>query len=449
MQKRPKLIYDDNDLYWQPVSIVDKDGVPGIIVNGRRPGTLFGEDSRTVSKNPSKSGNWCHGLPLHLVQATIVGSGRFYIPEDENATGYPDGVALIETGTDANGKCFITLDHNRYQSGDLSYFIYTLGTRGLTEANGDFTLMYGAFGRGTVTDGTFDQIKEGVVFGFKQVSGTLSHFFRRYKNYEPSVDEIIPYNESELRNLKILRQELGYLGIHPATINKVNFDNLTDELQHAFKFDREDTYISNPNLGLGFYVENQGNTTNIQISNGSYNYGNFSLRRFFDASARPLFDSLNIASIPSGNNNIIAAYRVPDKLTMYNSLSSGGVTTTRDFVNTVTNRLKYAKVTGIANKPIFVYSYIIPASDDNSTYTPLSPFVNAMERAIGADLNVTTLANAIVASLLIIDTTSRKDSQSYDNEDLQLRPNVVAVVAVSCAQSVTDFTYLFSSEDTF
>jgi len=419
-----------------------------LLVAGRSPGTLFGDDSRTTSKKSASAGMWVHGLPIFATKYSIVGSGRWYIPNDVGAPAYPDGTSIFETGTDVNGKIFVTSDPNRYEPGSLSYFIFTVGFLGLLNATGNFTLLFGAMSRGLQSDGTFGDIKEGVVIGFRRNNGIFQHIFRIYKNFRVFQEQIIPYDPDQLENLKILRLEVGYLGIHPALVNEVNFETLQDELAHVFRFYLQNTSIANPNLSIGVYAENQGNNTNLQVANGSFNYGNYSDRDAPDASSRGLIDSLEVPSIPSGTDTVIAVYTLPEKLTMIDSLSGSG-TTTREFINTIANKLKSAKATGVANKPIYVNIYLVPKTDVVATFTPLRANVNAIERAIPPNITSVSLVNANQIGLLLLSPTDRKDVVNVNDEEILLRPDFVGVITVSCSQSITDLVYVISTEDQF
>lgn len=459
-------------IYNNPIPITESDGTKrtiqivglsdsygaGIRVAGRQPGTLFGDDFRITSKKPVVSGMWAHGLPLNGLDISIVGSGKWYIPEDANSPGFPDGISIFETGTDANGKIFVTSVPNRYEPGSLSFFIFTMASNNLTLANGNFVLLFGAMSRGVASKGNYDQIKEGQVIGFIRDNGTFKHVLRIYKNFQFTELEV-DYNTTTLEQLKILRLEVGYLGIHPMLTYKVNFNNLQDELQHTYVFNQGTTSVANPNLSLGVYIENQGNTQNLQISNGSLQFGNYSERPGADPSARSLIDTLEIPSMPGGTDTVLAVYTLPEVLTMFDSIDSTGIAgaTTREFYNTIANKLKSIKATGIANKPIYVNVYLVPKSDVTTTFTPLKPYINALERASNSalvtlpDSQVITvsLANANKIGGLIIDTTSRKDSENVSSEEILLRSNQVGVITVTCSQSITDLSYSISTSDLF
>ena len=97
---------------------------------------------------------------------------------------------------------------------------------------------------------------------------------------------------------------------------------------------------------------------------------------------------------------------------MYDSIDSTGIAgaTTREFYNTIANKLNSIKATGVANKPINVNVYIVPKSDVIATFTPLKPYVNALERAVGANITSVSLANANKIGFLVLGVADKKDS---------------------------------------
>ncbi len=417
-----------------------------LVINGRSPGTLFGDDIRVTRRVPVQSAMWSHGLPLHAVDTEVVGSGRWYVEPDVVTPSFFDGVSSFETGTDANGKIFVTSSRlNRYQPGQLSYFVFTAAFENLSNANGNFLLLFGGMLRGLASDGQFGQIKDGIVIGFKRDNGDFHHVMRVYKNFQ-FTEEIFPFEETELQNLKILRLEIGYLGIHPASVNKVNFNEQKDEVEHTIIFNQDITSVSNPNLAIGIYVENQGNTSNLMVKNGSLQFGNYAERPAPDPSARNLFDSFESVSISSGADTVLAVYTLPEKLTMYKEINSGG-TLTGTFRNAIANKLNTIQAKGTANKFITLNVYLVPKADVVATFTPLNPNINALERAVGVAITSVSLANAIrIGALNDVVVGGFADVSS---QDILLTPDLVGVITVSCSQNITDFTYIISTSDLF
>ena len=413
----------------------------------RNPGTLFGDDIRITRRNPVSSAMWSHGLPLHGIDSELIGTGRWYIEPDEEDNTYFDGVSTFETGTDANGKCFITSKNlNRYQPGQLSYFIYTAAFQGINDANGNYLCMIGAFLRGLASDGDFGKIKEGFGLGFKNIEGHIYHIFRVYKNFEYT-EEVLPYVPDGESDLNIYRLEIGYLGIHPSILYKVNLKNLTDTLLHVKTFKQDLTSVSNPNLAIGLYLENQGNTTNIQIKNGSLQFGNYAERMSPDPSARPLQTDLSIAAIDAGTDVVIAAYTVPEKITMYKELNTIDTTLTGEFRNTIANKLLSIQAIATANKPITLNIYFVPKTDVVANFTPINPNVNVLENAIGGDITSVDLTQASKIAA-IVPINNGQNMQATERNFL-LTSEIVAVITTTCTQAITDFEAILGTEDLF
>lgn len=417
-------------------------------INGSYPGTLFGDDSRQTRRVPVGSAMWAHGLPVYGVKYSINGSGRWYIEDDPNAPGYFDGTCTFETGTDADGKIFLHSNENRYQPGQLSYFIFTAGFHGFDTSNGNYIMLFGAMTRGLQSEGKYGDIKEGIVLGFKRSNGDFSHILRIYKNFEYTEQVLSTTIPENAENLKILRLEIGYLGIHPTLVYKVNFETLSNDLEHVQVFNQEVTSLSNPNLGLGVYIENLGNTINLKIKNGSLQYGNYAERVSPDPSSRLLIDSYQIASVAGGAETAIACYTIPEKLTMVKELNESGVLT-GSFYCTIANRLNkiQAFATSLAGKAIKLNVYLVPIADVVATFTYLKPNINALQRAVDVAITSVSLANAQEVTTLNYINTSKSEDISKENH--LLRPGFVGVITVYSANAISDLDFSIFTEDLF
>ena len=252
-------------------------------INGAKSGTLFGDDIRTTRRIPVVSSTWSTGLPTFAIDLNFWDAGRWYIESDGL---YTDGVSTLETGTASTGGVLASTTRlNRYQAGQLSYFQFTAAFEGIDTSNNDFTMLCGALQRGLASDGEFGLIKEGYLFGYVKESGELKYVFRTYKNFTYT-QEIITEDLTYVKdNLNIFRLEVGYLGIHPALLYRVDVPNLTNKLVHKYSYNMNGTSVANPNLALGVYVKNEGNTTNLKFKNGSMQFGNYAERESPDPSA--------------------------------------------------------------------------------------------------------------------------------------------------------------------
>lgn len=419
-----------------------------IKINGKSPGTLFGDDMRITRRVPVASGKYSQGLPLHAINYSINGSGYWKIVDDG---GQLNGASEFGTGTDADGKIYISSKGlNRYQAGQLSYYLFTSAWKAISSANGDFVALVGASLPGLAIDGQDGDIKEGFMFGWIRESGTLKPVFRRYKRFTPTDYDCVSTVEAA-SNLSIFELEVGYLGIHPSLIYRVNQYTLAQDLVKEIIFEQDVTSVDDPNMAISVYLENLGNTTNIAIRNGSFQYGNYAERESADPSARAINDSYSVASVAAGTDTVIACYTVEDKIDMYSELTSTGIVgaTINTFRNTLTNKLKkiIASAESIANKPITFTIYLVPKTDVVATFTSLNPQINILERAVGGAITSVSLANAtIIAQLADIRGGDKDDVRQ---EEYLLTPELVGVITLTSTNTISNFTYTILTEDLF
>lgn len=435
---------DGTERVIQIVGLSDSYGA-GLRANGKNTGTLFGDDIRITRRVPVSSGKYCQGLPVYAVNYDIVGGGYWKIVDDG---GILNGASEFGTGTDANGKIYVSSKGlNRYQAGQLSYYLFTAAWKGLQNSNGDFVALVGASLPGLEVDGQAGDIKEGYMFGWVKESGVLKPVIRVYKRF--TYEQFDCVSDVDLsKNLSIFELEVGYLGIHPAILLRVNTTKLIQELVKKVLFEKDVTSVDDPNQAISVYIENKGNTTNIGIRNGSFQYGNYAERESADPSARPITDSYSIPSISSGNDTVVACYTISDKITMDKELNSSG-TLQGEFRNTLTNKLKKVIAAGQsgANKLVIFDVYIVPKQDVNANFTVLNPNINLLERAVDTDIISVDLTNANkIVELSDIRLGATEDVRL---EEYLLTPDLVGVLTVSSVNTINDFRYTIVTEDLF
>lgn len=420
-----------------------------ITMNGQVPGTFFGDDIKTTRKVPVLATKYNQGLPTFAIDSDIVGSGYWEIPE---IGGVKNGVSELGTGIDSDGKVFISSTTlNRYEPGQVSYYIFTASFDGIDEANGNFELLIGSVLRGTVTEGKFGDIKEGFVFGFiKDSSADPRRVFRVYKNYVVVLESLISDEKFNLvkENLHIFHLNIGYLGINPVELKFADVLNRNVKTIHYQKFEQNTTNTNNPNQAIGVFLENKGNTTNITLRNGSVQFGNYAERQQTDASSRSLIDKFEVASIIAGTDIVLAAYTVPEFVNMVKRHDLGG-DTLDTFRNTLGNRLLNVQATAIpqSNKVITYNFYFIPKADIDATFTDLRPGVNILQRALAAAIVSVSLTNADQIGSFIIPTEGVNENVILKN--LILTSDTVAVLTITSTQSSTDFSTILDTEDLF
>lgn len=412
-------------------------------INGKYAGTFFGDDFTVTRRVPVLAAKWSQGMPLFAIDLTFNTSGSWYIPADTEAPTYPDSVSIFESGTDPAGLAFITSSQpNRYEPGHLSYFGYTVAFKGVNSANGDFTALIGAFLRGSATTGQQNQIKDGLCWGFVRSNGVLNRVLRVYKNFEIALEKVITGNDGvNYENLQIIEHQVGFYGIHPSVLWLFDSAGQKNQLFDFTAFNQDTCSIHDPNLSIGVYVQNQGNTNNIQVLNGSLEYGNYTERNTVeDSSGRNIADKLAIASLavdsdPTDGGGFVAAYRVTDSFESYDSVNAAG-STTRLFQSKIENVLISLVASGSANRAVRLNLYMIPLADIVATFSPVLPYVSVLEKALTADVTSVDFTNA---QLLFSTLVTESDPSSIVLAEIKprLRPGSVAILACECSGSTT------------
>lgn len=430
--------------------------------NGRRQGTAFGDDMRMTQRKPKRSSKWNQGLSFYIADVEIVSSGYWEVIEEN---GRLNGVCEFGTGLSADGKLFISSKVlNRYQAAQLGYLENTAAFKGLDQAKGNFLALQGLFLRGLAEDGEFGLIKNAFCWGYKGIDGVVTRIFRVYKNFEiESEVEDINWSEAEFinfdndfikENLNIFMLEYGYLGIHPVDLFILDTNDKSQLLLHREVFNKDTTNVGDPNMTVGFYVENQGNTTNIAIRNGSFQLGTYSDRDEPDPSGRDITDEVEIATQPIGIDVIVAAYRVPTKTTMIKRVENVTLDTINgEFVNTISNKLLGVRANGTTNsKPFNLNFYFIPITDIDATWTQLRPGINVLERALLADITTVSLANAFKFRAYRINGNAADPGivdENLEKRNFELRGDNVAVITTTSTQTIADFDQIVDTLDLF
>lgn len=425
-----------------------RDGIPYMdvsTINGKQAGTFFGDDFTTTTRRSILSAKWSQGLPLYGADWTITGSARWYILSDPESS-YLDGASKFESGTTADAKLLInTLQHNRYECGHLSYFGYTAAWD-IANANGDFVALIGALVRGSSSQALGDQIKDGMMWGYKRESDVTSKVLRVYKNFEYTDYDLLNGMDIDFSKLNIYEHQIGYYGIHPSVIWAFNQNEMINELLDYHQFNSIYTSVHDPNLALGIYIENQGNTGNVGIINGSIEFGNYSIKDHeIDAGSRELADSVSVASKavdsdPTDGSGFIAAYRVTDYFESYNEVNSSGTTTT-SFHSKIENELLQIAASASASSTVTANIYLIPEADITATFTALNPYTNVLERATSYSALSFTNAQRIFSLLVTSGGVGQSgfgaNSQALNQIKPKLRPGIVAILSLSSVTSVT------------
>lgn len=430
-------------------------------VGGRLPGTFFGDNLSVTTRVSSQSAKWSQGLPIFSAIYNFSGSSRWFIIDDPNSSEL-DGACRFETGTTPNSKLTVTtLAHNRYEPGRLSFFGYTAAFD-IANANGDFVMLIGGLQTGAKSLALDDQIKEGIMWGYKRDSGVTSKILRVYKNFIHNDYPLQNGDKIDFSKLTIYEQLIGYYGIHPSIITAVITKLKKSEILDYHEFNQAVTSINDPNLALGVHIESNGNTGNIGIINGSLEFGNYSSRNtLVDSSARFLTDSVLIPTLavdpdPTDGSGFVAAYRVTDYFQSYKEVNATG--TVLDFFQSkIENQLVQISGYGDATQTVNLNIYFIPAEDIDAVFTSLSPYVNVLERALSAAVTSIDFTNArLVFSVNITgggvgQAGFGANSAALDNIQPKLQPGTVAVLSLQsvAATTINDFRADLITKDLF
>lgn len=425
-------------------------------INGKRPGTNFGDDIKITKKVPFVSAKWAEGLPLYSINSYFQTTGYWEIPEIE---GELNGVCEFGSGSDPNGHVFITSKAlNRYQAGQKGYNIYTGAFGGVDQANGDFELLVGPMLPGLAEDGEENVIVNGIVWGYiwDSENSKATLVYRVYKN-KTITHEVFPdqwkgqvdFRNYVKENLHIFYSEFGYLGIDPSPLEIYDQKTGTTLKLHEQEFDQNVTNVSNPNMTLGVWVKNKGNTNPIWFRNGSFQFGNFSERITPDPSSRSLIDQSYKASVASGTQVPVVAYTIPTKASMISRVDGDGITTSI-FRNTISNKLLSSEVfASLANqaKPARINLYFTPIDNiTGASFVPIRPNRNVLEKS--DNFTITDRGKLeYVASLSI--ENEKFVPKDFSKKDTQLLPGIVAVLEYSSSSAADDLTIVVDTEDLF
>lgn len=425
-------------------------------IGGRIMGDGLGNDLRVTRKVPVLSTKYNQGLPLHAIDYSFLNGGYWETPE---IGGKFNGVSEIGSTTDPNGFAFITAKGlNRYQAGQPGYLNETLAFLGIEEADGDFECLAGVFLRGLVVDAEFDQIDNAICWGYiwDGVSAA-KRVFRVYKGGviiketdAPDWKGDVTFDRYVKDNLHIFELDYAYLGIYPPKLSIYDEDVSEMRNLHTQKFERDTTYVNDPNMTVGVYIKNNGNTSNIRVRNGSLQLGNYAERQAPDPSGRELIDEIDRASVALGDDTFIAAYSIPTKINMYSKIDSTMLPTLSEYKNTIANQLLSVETFGVhqsSNKRAVLNFYFINAADvTGGTFLPINEGVNVLHRS---DVQPTyNLADATkFARINVLNgVISEKDVKL---KEILLRPDIIALVTMTSDVIVTGLNVLLDTIDQF
>jgi len=389
------------------------------LINGKQQGTVFGVDMVIGQEKPAVSGKWDMGLLLDALVPSFVGTGYIQrTPGEETVE--------LSTGTDVDGEAMVySLKRVRYDPGTPLFMDYTVAFPKIEDANGDYTCGIG-----------FSDGQDGFLHGSRRRNDEIEYGFILLRG---GVETWYPMNGAEMpldyNNLNIFRMDGGYLGVAPTNIHIQDIDQEIFVRLHRQKYIQRVTNVKTPDLSVGAFIRNEGNTNDIKILNGSFRAGTINGGQQDDPSA--VLNTYERAySEGAGINQTIFAFRNDLEVDMYNYLDISGVPTTELTKNTIASKLLQVKVAVLDNNKIVdIDLWIVPISDIISgTFTPVDLGRSVLKVSDDA---VVDLTNAIRLETFLLGKDDRIPQPSIEQDDL-LFPGFVGIFTLTTASANFD-----------
>lgn len=327
-------------------------------VNGIQAGTGFGVNYTVATEVPVQATKGNMGLPLKGLSYNVGGSAYLQITPNETT---------IELGTGTDPNAFFEVWSNRrirYEAGSPSYEKVTIAFVDPTITNGDIDFMFGlwdgsdGFGikqeiRNNVSSFYFELWKDGVVHLKNPVNGNFDDF--------------------DITDLKIFKMLYGYLGIEPTDILIKNTSKRIFEEFHYQEYNQRVTSVKVPELPIGGYIRNLGNTVDVTARTGSIQVGvidGASSSQKQDPNAREKVVTFTHTVIASTEDPIIA-FKNSANVSMYRRIDATGIPTTDTFKNVVSSDLDLVSFSVDTNKVVKVNLWATPESNVTGIFTPV------------------------------------------------------------------------------
>lgn len=438
LQKHNKHIYN-NSLVAVPTGVISENGYDEFViqpltggttlVNGKPAGTVFGADYVVATEKAELAVKWEEGIPLKSIVTDLQNGANLRVTTGESTV-------ELNTSTAANGFGFIySVKRIRYEPGVPGYMKFTLAFNP-DDHNGDYESAFGLIcpecGYGIAKLVENGEIKYRFLL---RVKGQGKYFKFNANDFPEHIDPM---------NLNIYRIDYGFLGIDSTRLWLRDVKNTKWIKLHEQTYEQRTTSILTPNLPVAAFVKNNGNTTNVQLLNGSIQAGNIDGRSGVDPSARAKAYKFS-GSVTGAVEGLVFAFRNDATVEMYDSIDSTGATTTRIFPNTIASKLKKVKGTADGAQNVDVALYITSIDDIISgTFTPIELGYSVLDVSEDAVVDLTN------AELIDDFPLAKVDSfrETVIAEVNLLLPGQVAVF-VYTTQAGTDLTWFISFEDLF
>lgn len=315
----------DNEYIIKPLEFLTGSTNKPSIINGKPQGTVFGVDIVAAHRAVAVSTKWDLGIPLKSLNYEINGSAYLQCTLTEET-------AELGTGTDADAEIKIWSDKMvRYGPGNPLFLNYTLAMPKKEDSNGDYTVAFGFYD-------TFN----GLLHAQRRRDNLLEYGFILVRD---AVEEWFPLNgvdfpvESDTNDLNIFYMDGGYLGVAPTNIYLSDADYEIFKRLHRQLYKQRITNVKTPDLPIGGFVRNEGNTMDIKILNGSVSAGTINGNQEQDPSLRTKTYSIT-KTIPTNSVNVsLVSFLNPNQVDMYDRIDATLVPRIRDYTNTISSKL--------------------------------------------------------------------------------------------------------------
>ena len=344
-------------------------------INGKTSGTSFGVDFTVATEKPDSAGKWDQGINFNAIVTDIQNGGYFKITPTESTI-------EVATGSLANGSCFARSKKQlRYQPGIPAYGKFTAAFPSDVGVTGDYIVGIGML-----------NVNCGYAMVKKRISGVSKYqFLLRRKTvdifYDLDGDDMSAIN---FENLNIFRIDYGYLGVDSTKLRVRDEENNKWLMVHKQVYNQRITNIETPNLSCGAFAKNLGNTTDIKIINGSFQFGTVDGGSNIDPSGRSNSQGIIKTGAIAGTRLMIYAFKNPTTVTMYDSVNSAGTKTTRVFTNDIASKLQEVKFSTDGTKPVNIELLITDIANITSgTFNTVESGVSVLDVSIDAVINFT------------------------------------------------------------
>ena len=324
------------------------------LVNGKPAGTAFGADYVVANEIPVLAQKFNMGLNLVDTIAKFNTSGYIKITTNETTL-------ELGPGTDPGGKVELYSKRRiRYNAGSPGYEKITVAFVDPALTNGDLDCGAG------ICDG-----EDGYLFKQEIKNGTDKFYFIVMRNglEEKKVEFNGNFDDYNKYNLNIYRLVYGYLGVAETELYRRNEEKTKFDLIHKQNYDQRTTSVLVPELPTCGFIENKGNTNNVNIVSGSLQIGIIdgasSQKR--DVNTREEIYS-KVHDVTSGITTIFA-FKNPLTVDMYDYIDKDLSPTIRNFKNVVASDLKLISTATDTNKNVTLDLYITDIDNINGTFT--------------------------------------------------------------------------------